>query len=79
MAGGAGGAVGNAVVIDAALAGFGPGGGIILKANLRSQNMLFTLHPMPLFVGPATTAVVGTTKPFIQDAHGGFPYGGDIL
>ena len=63
------GAVGDAVVVGTALAWAGAGGRHGLEAELRSQNLLFTLPPLPLLVGPAAAYIIGPVKEFVGDAH----------
>jgi hypothetical protein len=65
----AGGAIGNAMVVGAATAGGRARGGRRCEPHLRTQNVLLTLYPMPLFVGSAVAAGIGSTKQILWERH----------
>jgi hypothetical protein len=62
--------VGNAVVIGATHAGFGPGGGQVGKSQLRSQNVAFALEAMPAGVVRFSEEMVQFSKGGLCGVHG---------
>lgn len=70
VATGATGAVGDAVIVGAAPAGWGSRRRGIDKTNLRSQNLLLALDAVPLLVGPPLAAGIGSAKRIVWASHG---------
>jgi hypothetical protein len=61
--------IGDAVVVDAALAGLGAGGRNIRKPKLRSQDMKFTLVAMPAHIGGFSKTKVCCVKWIVRRVH----------
>jgi hypothetical protein len=64
-------AIGDAVIVLAAVAGFGARGANVGKAKLRSQYMLFALLSVPAIVSSFSKEVVSLAEGILSDVHDG--------
>lgn len=63
-------AIGNTMIVSATLAGRGAGGGGVVKAELRSQNVALALHSMPPSVVCFAEKIVNFAKGVLGSVHG---------
>jgi len=61
--------IGHTVIVDTALAGFGAGRGHIGKAQLRSQNVAFTLQSLPPGMVSLPKEIMNLAKRILSSVH----------